>query len=215
MYFPVWLALYIHREDLRKEMVTMGVLVSIGGMLMETFIWTSDWWHPKTITGTMVGIEDVIFGFLVGGIIVASYEEILSEKLVKFRSKTKDNVKHFLIVIALSALIGSVTFYYMNMHSYYSSILAMIISTLVIFFYRKDLITLSVVSGVIVTLISIPIYCLWFSFDSTAINFWIHENISGIMFIGIPIEDLLWFFAAGMFVSPLYEFWKGEKLEKM
>jgi hypothetical protein len=44
---------------------------------------------------------------------------------------------------------------------------------------------------------------------------WFHQNISGITLLGIPIEDLVWFFVTGIFLSPLYEFWKGEKLEKL
>ncbi|MBI2627486.1 hypothetical protein HYW72_00995 [Candidatus Nomurabacteria bacterium] len=213
MYFPVWLILYIYRKDLRKEILLMGSLVAIVATFMEAFIWTKDWWKPTTITGTIVGIEDILFGFFVGGIIVSIYEEIFKDKLVKIRGKKNTHLKHFIIVILLSTFIGNFTFFYINIHSFYSSLFTMLIPTLVIYFYRKDLIILSLTSGVIITLISIPIYYIIFSFDPTAINFWIHKNISGIMLLNIPVEDLVWFFVTGMFISPLYEFWKGEKLE--
>lgn len=215
MCFPIWLILYIQRKDLRKEMFFMGIFVSLGAFFLEVFIWTKDWWNPKTITGTTAGIEDILLGFLVGGIIVSIYEEIFKDKLVKIREKKTAHLKHFLIVVLLSTFVGSFAFFYINMHSFYSSLFAMLIPTLVIYFYRKDLIPLSLASGVMTVLISIPIYLLWFIVDPTAINFWVHKNISGTLIIGIPVEDLIWFFAAGMFISPLYEFWKGEKLTKM
>ncbi|MES2023284.1 MAG: lycopene cyclase domain-containing protein [Patescibacteria group bacterium] len=214
-FFPVWLILYFHRKDLRQEMIFMGVMIAIGAIFLEAFVWTKDWWQPKTITGTVVGIEDALLGFLLGGIIASVYEEIFKDKLVRIRGKKKDHhVKHFVIVVLLSIFIGNFTFFYLNMHSYYASLLSMLIPTLVIYFYRKDLIILSLATGVIITLISIPVYCISFFLDPTAINYWFYQNISGIMPLGIPIEDLVWFFVTGMFLAPLYEFWKGEKLEK-
>jgi hypothetical protein len=210
----VWLVLYFHRKDLRQEMVFMGTLVAIGAFFLEAFIWTKDWWQPNTITGTVVGIEDIILGFLAGGIIVSIYEEIFKDKLIKIRGKNSQHLKHFLIVMLLSLFIGNTTFFIFKMHSFYSSILSMAIPTLVIYFYRKDLITLSIGSGFLITLISVPVYWIWFFFDSSAINIWLHQNISGNQWIGIPIEDLVWFFVTGMFIAPLYEFWKGYKLKK-
>jgi hypothetical protein len=215
MFLPVWLILYIQRKDLREEMVFMGILVTIGAIYTEAFVWTKDWWHPQTLTGTVVGVEDILFAFFIGGIIASIYEEVFKDKLVHIRSKKKENLKHFLIVIFLCIFIGNFSFFYMNMHSFYSSVLAMLIPTIVIYFYRKDLVVLSLSSGAIITLLSIPIYCTTFFFDPTAINSWFHQNISGIMLLGIPIEDLVWFFVTGMFIAPLYEFWKGEKLEKI
>ena len=215
MFFPIWLILYMHRRDLRSEMIFMGGLISLGALLLEAFIWTKDWWQPETITGTVVGIEDALFGFFVGGIIASIYEEVFKDKLVHIRGREDHHLKHFLIVIFLSSLIGNFTFFYMNMHSYYASILSMLIPILIIYLYRKDLIILSLASGAIVTLISIPVYCTIFFFNPNWINVWLHENISGALLIGIPIEDLVWFFVTGIFIAPLYEFWKGDRLEKL
>lgn len=215
MSFLVWLILYMHRKDLRPEMIFMGTLVSLCALILEAFVWTKDWWQPKTITGTVVGIEDALLGFLVGGIIVSIYEEVFKDRLVHIRSKKEHHLKHFLIVIVLSIVIGNYTFFHLNMHSYYASILSMSIPTLAIYFYRRDLIILSLATGAMTTFISIPIYCIIFFFNPNFINIWLHQNISGIMPLGIPIEDLVWFFVTGVFISPLYEFWKGYRLEKL
>jgi hypothetical protein len=215
LYFPSWLFLYIHRKDLRKEILTMGSIVTLGALYLEAFIWTRDWWQPQTITGTIIGIEDVLFGFFAGGIIVSIYEEIFKEKLVNIRGKKNNHLKHFLIVLITSAFVGSLTFFYFNVHSYYASLLAMIIPTLLIYFYRKDLIVFSLTSGGLITLVSLPVYWILFFLDPSAIGWWFHDNISGIMILAIPIEDLIWFFVTGIFIAPIYELWKGKKLKKI
>ena len=117
MYLPVWFCLYLHRKDLRREILTMGVLVALGAVYHESFIWTRDWWRPETITGTLVGIEDVLFGFLAGGIIASIYEEIFKEELTAVRGKKKENLKHFLIVMIVSFFVGTVSFFFLNLGS--------------------------------------------------------------------------------------------------
>lgn len=215
MFFPVWLILYIHRKDLRAEMAFMGAIVTIGAIFAEAFVWTTDWWQPKTITGTVVGIEDVIFAFLVGGILASIYEELFRKKLVHIRKKKDHHLKNFVIVVLACLLIGNISFFYFHIHSYYASLASMLVPTLILYVYRKDLISLSIGSGLLVILISIPIYCVVFYFDPSAINMWLHQNISGLTVIGIPAEDLVWFFVTGAFLSPLYELWKGDRLKRL
>ncbi len=43
-------------------------------------------------------------------------------------------------------------------------------------------------------------------------SFWLLENISGILILGVPIEELLWGFGWGMLAGSIYEFHKGLKL---
>jgi len=41
-------------------MLVMSVLFVCIGVPSEALLYTRDWWHPETITGTLIGIEDVI-----------------------------------------------------------------------------------------------------------------------------------------------------------
>lgn len=41
---------------------------------------------------------------------------------------------------------------------------------------------------------------------------WLWENLSGIKFTVIPIEDLIFYFLAGFLYGPFYLFWKSERL---
>ena len=63
----IWIALYYHRKDVRKEMWIMSLLLAFFGLIFQVYFWTKDWWMPANITGTLVGIEDILFGFFMGG----------------------------------------------------------------------------------------------------------------------------------------------------
>ena len=75
--FVPWLILYMHRKDLRGEMVTMSVLVAAMGLISNYFWWTEDWWRPLTITATRIGIEDIVLGFSTGGIAAVPLEDLV------------------------------------------------------------------------------------------------------------------------------------------
>ena len=43
-------------------------------------------------------------------------------------------------------------------------------------------------------------------------HLWYLNNLSGIIILGQPLEDLIWWFFAGAFIGPLYEYWQEAKL---
>ena len=63
VFFIPWLILFLMRKDLRREMLIGSVSIAIVSFLTSLFLFTVDWWHPETITGTRVGIEDLLLGF--------------------------------------------------------------------------------------------------------------------------------------------------------
>lgn len=62
----IWFVLFFWRKFSRKEILTMSLLFGLAGLLVEP-IYVHDWWHPLNITNTLVGVEDFLFGFVVGG----------------------------------------------------------------------------------------------------------------------------------------------------
>src|SRR5688572_32751862 len=79
----MWLVLYAQRKDLRPQMRFMSLFVAVSGLIAEGLWWTVDWWHPPTITGTRVGIEDFLLGFTNGGVAAVLYETIFRKRLAK------------------------------------------------------------------------------------------------------------------------------------
>src|ERR1035437_8729952 len=69
----IWVFLFTKRKDLRKEMLSVSILIGILSVVTSYLWWTKDWWRPLTVTGTVVGIEDFTMGFASGVIISIIY----------------------------------------------------------------------------------------------------------------------------------------------
>ncbi|MDP1729395.1 MAG: lycopene cyclase domain-containing protein [archaeon] len=213
----IWFALFFWRKNIRKEMIIISSLFGVAGIIAQ-FVYTADWWHPLTITNTLVGIEDFIFGFSVGGIASIIYEEVF-KKRIRLRKASKkrelqEDKNFFLIGLSL-AVIFFISFYFLKINSFYSSILAFAIPLIYMWLKRKDLIYDSLASGFLLMLVSFLAFIIpEFITPGWVQSAWYLENLSGIIILKAPLEDIIWFFLAGAFIGPLYEFWKEGKLVK-
>lgn len=213
----VWLILFLLRKDLRKQMFIFSFTVGLLSPFAE-LVHILDWWYPLTITGTRIGIEDFLFGFAIAGIASVIYKELFS-KQVRLRKRTKqkhglENKNLFLIFILLLALFFG-SFYLLKLNSFYSSVIAFLIPTLFIWIKRKDLIFDSLMSGLLLMIVSFVGFIVIETIaPGWVASTWNFKTLSGIMILYAPIEDLMYFFLAGCFYGPLYEFWKEGKLVK-
>jgi len=192
----------------------LSVLFGFAGIFSE-YIYTIDWWRPLTITGTRVGLEDFLFGFWAGGVSGIIYEEVFKRRLYLREKRKSSFLLHFLCSMFSVGILFFGSFYILQLSSFYSSILAMGLTTLFIWILRKDLILDSLLTGIIVPLVGL----LWFWIPEYFTpgwveNHWLFENLSGIVILKAPLEDLIWGFFAGTFIGPLYEFWQGARLVK-
>jgi len=211
----VWLVLFFWRRDVRKEMSVISCVFGFAGIISQ-FIYVNDWWHPQYITNTPVGIEDFIFGFATAGIASVIYEEVFKKRIrireIGKKKGLQEDKSIFLLGLLLS-LIFLTSFYSLKIGSFYSSILAFTIPMFYVWLKRKDLIVDSLASGFLLMLVSFLAFIIpelitpgWVQ------SAWYMENFSGIIVLNAPLEDVLWFFLAGAFIGPLYEFWKEGKL---
>ena len=214
----VWFILFYFRKNVRKEMLIISLLIGIGGLFAET-IYTIDWWQPLTITGTLIGIEDFLFGFAIGGIGSSIYEVIFKKtvKIKKINQKKRFNQnKNILLFGASIVVLLFITFFLMKLNSFYSSIISLGIPIIYMNVKRKDLILNSILSGFFLMLTSflafITVELITLGWINSA---WFLENLSGIIILTAPLEDLIWFFLMGMFIGPLYEFWKEGKIQNL
>ena len=74
-----------------------------------------------------------------------------------------------------------------------------------------------IISGaVIVVIISLISYYSIILLSSRWVEHtYIFENLSGILVTGIPVEELVFWFFAGMVFGPFYEYWKSKKLRRI
>ncbi|MGD9276017.1 MAG: lycopene cyclase domain-containing protein [Candidatus Pacearchaeota archaeon] len=211
IYFVIWLLLFIKRKDTRKEMLIISLLFGLIGPLVET-IHIKDWWKPLTITNTPIGIEDFLFGFFIGGAASVIYLHLFNKKIRKKDSKINLKFNYSIpFLLATTLFFGS--FFIFKLNTFISSLIALIIPILLIYYFRKDLIKNSIISGILIWIVMIVGYTILDLITPGFFEkFWYFENIGKIMFLKIPLEEHIWFFLAGAFIGPLYEYWQEAKL---
>jgi len=208
----LWIIFFLSRKDLQRVMLTISIIVLFFGLFLQYFFWTKDWWHPKTITGTILGIEDFLGLFGIGGIASVIYKVLFRKRLYYKNPYRPAHLYAILFIFFLAFHIF--LFFAVELHS--SIIWLITTSVLIVFIYlkRPDLITNSLTSGILMVLLGIigykiiDLYQLGFLYD------WFRfDKLSGIVIFGVILEDILWFMTFGMLIGPLYEFLQGAKLK--
>ncbi|MAH03767.1 hypothetical protein CMI39_03205 [Candidatus Pacearchaeota archaeon] len=215
LFLIIWFILFIWRKDIRKEMLFMSLLFGFAGLLAE-IAYINDWWTPLTITNTSIGIEDFLFGFVVGGIASVIYEEIFKKKIrIRRRTKKKKNRKdiRFVFFVLIFAILFFGSHYIFKTNTFISSLIAFGSGIIYIYIRRKDLIIDSLVSGFLLLGISLIVYSILELITPGWIQaFWHFKNIPNLIIFNVPIDDFIWYFFAGAFIGPLYEYWQEGKL---
>lgn len=205
----IWFMLYFLKNTDKRQMLLISILFAPAGVVGE-LIYTKDWWNPGTITGTVVGIEDALYGFALAGIASVIYEIVFNKHIVKRTDKIPVK-KIIMTIIAMSAVFFA-SVYLFGVHTFIASILTLFILTLYIYIKRRDLIKNSIFSGLLLTVISVFSYIIIELITPGWIAATWSSSMSGITWAWIPIEDLIWLFFTGALIGPLYEFWKNKKL---
>lgn len=112
--------------------------------------------------------------------------------------------------IFITIFVGS--FYILHLNTFLCSILAFGFGIVTIWLYRRDLILNSLLSGCLILIISFLVYSVVEIITPGWVHaFWYFKNVPNIVVFNVPIDDLIWYFLAGAFIGPLYEFWKWAK----
>ena len=208
LFFIPWVVFYLSRKDLRKEMITMSIIAGIGSFLTAYFL-TIDWWKPLTITGTRIGIEDLMLG-VTGGIAAVLYEEFFRKRLYK-RDKKLHN-KGLILIIMLTIVTFGIFFLGFRLSSFIACISSLAVFVFIVSYLRKDLLIASLINGALMTLIVIPFYLVLVFLFKNFIEVTYPYKLSGFQFLTIPIEELVFWFFFGMAVTLFYEYWQGMRL---
>ncbi len=205
---PLWLYGFIRNKDSRKEMVVCGFLFGVAAVIIGYAYALHDYWNPSYIFDNFLHIEDFIYGFLFGCIASEIFEIVLPYKSVKKKQRSRKK-----ILIIFATITGLCFFIFVDLLNY-NSIIAHIVPPLIVgifcVVYRKDFITPTLLSGIILLIITF----IWQSiilliYPSAISEVWMVENLSGFFINGIPIEELIFAFSLGFGASCFYELVMG------
>lgn len=203
LFIALWVVLFVWRRDLRLPMLLMSVLIAPLGPASEAY-YLRDYWKPTTITGTPVGIEDLIFSFAIGGIALALYPSTMRRSLIK-TAASKPNpfiVLIFAVILGISLSVGSSI---LKINSVLSSVAAFLLTALFIVILRRDLFAVALISGFLTLVLFVGIYQIMLAVYPSLLATWCTGcNPSGVVILGINLEEYLWDASWGMIGGILY-----------
>lgn len=206
----IWIIFFLMRPDLRREMLSLSIIAGVFGPVSEHF-YLSDYWQPEYLFSANLRIEDFVAGFFLGGISAVGYE-VLWRK----RHKCACDVRTtwMLPVIALFGLFLMIfLFHVVGWNSIYASIFSFAVVAVAMLALRPSLIPVALGSGLVLAVVMFVFYLIYQRMYPGIIEHWWRlENISGILLLGVPIEELLWGFSWGLIGGSIYEFSAKVKL---
>lgn len=206
----IWGLLFYIRKDQRHEQIFISVVSSPLGPISQILWFSESYWRPEyllsvKILGVEVGVEEALFGFLVGGISSTIYQAVFRKQ------PTYGRKRNFLA--ALFFLAGATLFYFLTIsgiNPIWASSIALITTALVMMIVDRTLKWDMLFSGILMLVVALFIYFSTLAYYPALVErFFVTTALSGINVLGIPIEELVWFFSWGMFAGILYEFWRN------
>lgn len=208
---PIWLFLFVRRKDLRKEILLTSIIMGLLGPFSE-LLYLRDYWHPETVGTYPFGPEGFLFGFLLSGIAVSIYEEVYGRHIYRVKKLQRPLFVLFFTVVFILIVLPLV--FWVKMNSIYATTIGLLVIATIVTFLRRDLVTDSLMSGLLTGLVMFLGYIVFlFVFPEVVDRWWSLQNVSGILVWGIPIEEMIWAFAVGATIGPIYEFLLGYKLK--
>lgn len=215
----LWAGIYISKKGVRKEMLIMSVITMTFGLTEPLFV--PEYWMPPSLFNmaekTGFDIESLIFSFAIGGIGTVLYNLIFKRVLSEIPQTERSHQRHRLhiYILFIPALVFIIIALFTSLNHIYCGIIALFIGGLATLYCRPDLKRKIWVGGILFTVLyfiyfgSILLFFPWY-----VKLYWNLNNITNILLLGIPIEELLFAFTFGMYWSGLFEHIYWRKLIK-
>lgn len=207
----IWLFIFIFQKKLRKEMIIASLIVTPAALSEVFFV--PGYWLPDTIGNPKLSVEDFIFTFAVGGIIAMIYELFM-------RGKTKHQrlcncfsgglFPGLILSIGVFAIFLSYSIFKINFM--YAVYIGTVVNIVLMAITRPDLIKKILYSGLLFGLFYFLFFSIFAFFIPDFIMHWNLNNLSGLILLGIPLEEIIWAFGAGALLGPIYEYFLSIKL---
>lgn len=217
----IWGVVYflLKNKESKKEMLTVSLWTSLLGLTEPLFV--PEYWNPPSLFDlahqTGFDIESLIFSFGIGGIAVVLYERIFraQHEIMPASAHHASRHRFHLWAILSAPIIFVVLAFTTTLNPIYTSIIALMLGGFATWYCRPDLKRKMIVSAFI-------FLGLYFAYFLTLVvvypgyveQVWRLDLISGILIIGVPIEELLFALSFGFLWSSIYEHFTWRKLKQ-
>ncbi|MDO8502012.1 MAG: lycopene cyclase domain-containing protein [Gemmatimonadaceae bacterium] len=204
-----WIALYLSNPLLRTVMWRASLATAVLGLTEPIFV--PGYWNPPSlfdlVQRTGFDIESVIFSFAIGGVGVVLYNALTRTHLVPVPTEQRTTPLHRFHTIALLVPFAAfVPLALLPWNSIYPAITALVLGSTASVICRPRLAKKTLVCGALF-LGFYAVFMLglkWFA-PGYIEQVWNLQALSGVLFGGIPLEELLFGTAFGLYWSGVYE----------
>lgn len=204
-----WTGLFLGVPRLRRVMVLSSVFTTPFGLTEPLFV--PRYWNPPSLFNlaqrTGFDLESLIFCFAIGGVGVILYSAITRETFQSIRTPQRHRARHRHHRAALLVpLIVFPALYLFPWNPIYPAILAMALGGAATVACRPDLKWHTLVGGALfAAYYAVFMVLLEWSAPGYIARVWNLADLSGFRITDIPLEELLFGFAFGIYWSGIYE----------
>lgn len=204
-----WLVLFIAVPQHRRTMAWSSIGTAPFGLTEPLFV--PEYWNPPSLFDlahrTGFDIESLIFSFAIGGVGCVLYNAITGQDLVPVRRGERRHSHHRYHALALLAPAAAFPALYLApWNPIYPAIVAMALGGVATVLCRPDLLSKTWVGALLfLGYYAVFMFGLRWSAPGYIDRIWNLDALSGFLIYGVPIEELLFAAAFGMYWAGIYE----------
>ncbi len=207
----IWLVLFIWKKKLRHEMFWVSFFTMPFGLTEPLFV--PEYWSPNTLFNlakiTGFDIESLIFSFAIGGIASVLYESFFSIK----HTKIKESGFFHWFSLLFAPLLFVPLYFLWPFNVIYAVFICLFLGGVLAMICRCDFIKPMLLGSVLFGVL----YFVFFTFLNIIFpEFipvqWNLQAISGILILGVPLEEIIFALGIGMLWGTYYEHFKRLKI---
>ncbi|MBI4991579.1 hypothetical protein HZB96_05830 [Candidatus Gottesmanbacteria bacterium] len=218
-FLAVWLVIFWRAKNLRKPMLIMSLITAAFGPISELWYF-ADYWKPEVALPLPIigGVEDLLFGFSIGGIGAFAYESLFVRGICKCEEKKLKREWFLFVFFAAVGLSMIILNNLLGLNSIFASSIGMIVVAAIMLYIRPDLITNAIGSAFLVAGIMFVIYFLgqevFPGSHAWMLRIWkLSSTPKGVIILKhIPWTEMLWGLSWGLVWGPMYEFLVGARM---
>lgn len=209
VFLAPWLILFIAFPRHRRTMSWASIGTAPFGLTEPLFV--PEYWSPPSLFDlahrTGFDVESVIFSFAIGGVGCVLYNAMTGQDLVPVSSRERRHPHHRYHALAL--LVPAAAFpalYLIPWNPIYPAIAAMALGGVATVLCRPDLLSKTWVGALLFLFYyAFFMFGLEWSVPGYIARVWNLGALSGFLIYGVPIEELLFAIAFGMYWAGIYE----------